>query len=112
LVRELGGLYQFNILGAKGGTWIMDLRSGSGRITAVDAPVEKPDVVLTMTVENMKTIFQGGISAFNAYMQELLTVDGDLKMAMNLEVIIERMKRRRMLSDAKNTGDKSGVFIV
>lgn len=90
----------------------MDLRSGSGSITATSTPLEKPDVVLTMTVENMRTLFQGAVSPFNAYMQELLTVEGDLKMAMNLEVIIERIKRRRMPSEQRNQEDKSGVFIV
>ncbi|KXJ13355.1 stomatin-like protein 1 [Exaiptasia diaphana] len=105
LVRELGGLYQFNIHGENGGTWIMDLTSGSGSIYKGSSPSVQPNVVLTMDEGNMQRIFRGELTPFNAYMQELLKVEGDLKMAMNLDVIIEKIKKRR-------THEQSGVFVV
>lgn len=107
LVRELGGLYQFNILGVNGGTWIMDLTSGSGNITKCSIPVKQPDVVLTMSEDNMQNIFRGEITPFNAYMQELLKVEGDLRMAMNLDIIVEKIKRRRT-----HELNQPGVFVV
>ena len=107
LVRELGGLYQFNILGGNGGTWIMDLTSGSGSISRCSTPVKQPDVVLTMSEANMQRIFRGELTPFNAYMQELLKVEGDLKMAMNLDTIVEKIKKRRA-----HEQNQSGVFVV
>ncbi|KAK3716245.1 hypothetical protein QZH41_018044 [Actinostola sp. cb2023] len=113
LVRELGGLYQFNILGENEGTWIMDLRSGSGSIIKSSIPVDQPNVVLTMTVENMKKIFRGELTPFNAYMQELLKVEGDLKMAMNLDIIVDKIKKRRVVGqESQSNGNQAGVFIV
>ena len=107
LVREVGGLYQFNILGVNGGTWILDLTSGSGSITKSSSAVGQPNVVLTMTEDNMQKIFRGEITPFNAYMQELLKVEGDLRMAMNLDVIVEKIKRRR-----SHDMNQQGVFVV
>lgn len=83
----------------------MDLTSGSGSVYKGSSPSVQPNVVLTMAEENMQRIFRGELTPFNAYMQELLKVEGDLKMAMNLDVIIEKIKKRR-------THEQSGVFVV
>ena len=110
LVKEIGGMFQFNILGESGGTWYLDLRSGHGGIYT-DKPLDKPDVVLTMSVEDMQKIFYGQTTAFDAYMQGTLKVDGDLKMAMNLEQIVKMLKEKPVIPD-KQVSQRPGVYIV
>lgn len=110
LVKEIGGMFQFNIVGENGGTWYLDLRSGHGTIYA-EKPLDNPDVVLTMSVENMQQIFYGQTTAFDAYMQGTLKVDGDLKMAMSLEAIVKMLKEKPVVPD-KHVSQRPGVYIV
>ena len=110
LVKEIGGMFQFNIVGEIGGTWYLDLRTGNGRIYA-EKPVDNPDVVLTMSVEDMQQIFYGQTTAFDAYMQGTLKVDGDLKMAMSLERIVKMLKEKPVIPD-KQVSERPGVYIV
>jgi len=110
LVKEIGGMFQFNVIGETGGTWYLDLRSGHGRIYT-NRPIDKPDVVLTMNVDDMQKIFYGQCAAFDAYMQGGLKVDGDLKMAMSLEAIV-KMLREKPVSPEKPVLQKPGVHVV
>ena len=110
LVKEIGGMFQFNVIGETGGTWYLDLRSGHGRIYT-DRPIDKPDVVLTMSVDDMQKIFYGQCAAFDAYMQGALKVDGDLKMAMSLEAIVKMLKEKPV-SPEKQVLQKPGVYVV
>lgn len=110
LVQEIGGMFQFNILGENGGTWYLDLRSGRGKI-CTDKPVDNPDVVLTMSVDEMQQIFYGNTTAFDAYMQGTLKVDGDLTMAMSLEAIVKILKEKPVVPE-KPVSQGPGVYIV
>lgn len=110
LVKEIGGMFQFNITGESGGTWFLDLRSGHGRIYA-EKQGDNPDVVLTMSVENMQQIFYGQTTAFDAYMQGALTVDGDLRMAMSLEAIVKKLRQKPLVPD-RQVSQRPGVYIV
>lgn len=110
LVQEIGGMFQFNILGENGGTWYLDLRSGHGKIYT-DKPVDNADVVLTMSVDDMQQIFYGQTTAFDAYMQGTLKVDGDLKLAMSLEAIVKMLKEKPLIPE-KQISQGPGVYIV
>ena len=110
LVKEIGGMFQFDVVGESGGTWYLDLRSGNGRIYT-DKPTDKPDVVLTMSVDDMQKIFYGLSSAFDAYMQGDLKVEGDLKMAMSLEAIVKMLKAKPVIPD-KQVTQRPGEYIV
>ncbi|XP_068707010.1 stomatin-like protein 1 [Montipora foliosa] len=110
LVKEIGGMFQFDVVGESGGTWYLDLRSGNGRIYT-DKPTDKPDVVLTMSVDDMQKIFYGLSSAFDAYMQGDLKVEGDLKMAMSLEAIVKILKAKPVIPD-KQVSQRPGEYIV
>lgn len=110
LVQEIGGMFQFNILGENGGTWYLDLRSGHGKIYT-EKPVDNPVVVLTMSVDDMQQIFYGQTTAFDAYMQGTLKVDGDLRMAMSLEAIVKMLKEKPIVLE-KQVSQGPGVYIV
>ena len=110
LVQKIGGMFQFNILGENGGTWYLDLRSGHGQIYT-EKPVDNPNVVLTMSADDMLQIFYGQTAAFDAYMQGTLKVDGDLRMAMSLESIVKMLKEKPVIPE-KQVAQGPGVYIV
>ena len=110
LVQEIGGMFQFNIDGENGGTWYLDLRSGHGKIYT-ENPGDNPNVVLTMRVQDMQKIFYGQTTAFDAYMQGSLKVDGDLRMAMSLEAIVKMLKEKPVVPE-KPVLQGNGVYVV
>lgn len=103
-------MFQFNILGENGGTWYLDLRSGHGKIYT-EKPVDNPDVVLTIGVQEMQQIFYGQTTAFDAYMQGSLKVDGDLRMAMSLEAIVKMLKEKPVIPE-KPVSQGHGIYVV
>ena len=111
LVQSIQGTFQFNIAGEQGGMWYLDLKNGTGRVTSSESPIQNPDVVLSLSVSDMQRIFYGQATAFNAYIQGALSVEGDLKMAMNLEKLVNEIKGRA--SSGKPTKDtRPGVYVV
>ncbi|EDO32231.1 predicted protein [Nematostella vectensis] len=112
MTSRIGGTYLFDITGENGGTWIMDLSTVPGSIRATDKLVESPDVTFSMSVDEMVNIFYGQVTPFNSYMQGGLKVDGDLKMAMNLETIIDKLRQGRRNTPMNAGKDKTGAFVV
>ena len=94
LVQEIGCVYQFNISGE--GVWYLDLKNGCGRAGKGPPLGCTPDAVISLTSEDMRALFSGEMTAFDAYMQGRVTVEGDVRMAMNLQSVVERMKQPRM----------------
>ncbi len=56
------------------------------------------DVTVTLTVDDMNSLFTGEMSAFNAYMGGRLQVDGDLKAAMGLQEFVNKIQCQMGLS--------------
>ena len=52
-----------------------------------------PDAVISLSSEDMQALFSGEMTAFNAYMQGKVTVEGDVRVAMKLQTVFERMKQ-------------------
>lgn len=92
LVQEIGCVYQFNI-GGDGGVWYVDLKNGSGRAGKGPPLGCVPDAVISLSSEDMQAMFAGELGAFNAYMQGRVTIEGDVRLAMKLQTVVERMKQ-------------------
>lgn len=94
LVHEIGCVYQFNI--NDGGVWYLDLKNGCGHAGKGPPSGCTPDAVISLSSEDMQALFTGEMTAFNAYMQGRVTVEGDVRLAMKLQSVVERMKQSRM----------------
>ena len=94
LVQEIGCVYQFNISG--GGVWYLDLKNGCGRGGKGPPLGCTPDAVISVSSEDMQALFAGDLTAFDGYMQGRVTVEGDVRMAMKLQSVVERIKQPRM----------------
>ncbi|CAB4017773.1 stomatin 1 [Paramuricea clavata] len=114
LVQEIGCVYQFNISG-QGGVWYLDLKNGCGRGGKGPPLGCMPDAVISLSSEDMHALFAGEMTAFNAYMQGRVTVEGDVRMAMKLESVVERMKQPRMgmrTAHVQNDHGRNDVMII
>ncbi|XP_041485623.1 stomatin-like protein 1 [Lytechinus variegatus] len=91
LVEEVGAVFKFNVTGASGGVYYLDLARGAGQV-GVGLPPCTPDVTLTMSIEDMRAMFEGELRPAVAYMSGRLELEGDRNIAMTLEKVIGRIR--------------------
>lgn len=86
LVDEIGAIYEFDITGASGGTWTVDLKNGPGSVAA-----EKPanaDCTITISAEDFLGMASGALDPQNAFMEGKLKVGGNMMLAQKLGAIM------------------------
>ena len=61
------------------------------------------DVTLTLNLADMNAMFQGSLPAFSAYMSGRLSVDGDVRQAMRLSELVDKVKSTLALRKAQQS---------
>ncbi|XP_046859498.1 stomatin-like protein 1 [Xenia sp. Carnegie-2017] len=107
LVRDIGCVYQFNFSDL-GSTWYVDLKNDEGHGGKGPPCGCTPDVVITLSSHDMRALFSGEISAFDAYMHGRVNITGDVRMAMKLQVVVERMNQSRS-SHVEHMNTRTGI---
>ncbi len=83
LVQRVNAVYQFNVLGDDGGTWVVDLKNGAGDVWA--GKHDDADCIISMNREDFMALATGKINPLNAFMQGRIRVQGDIMMATRLQ---------------------------
>ncbi len=87
-IKEINAVFEFNITGANGGVWTLDLtEAGAGKVTAGAATAEKKTIVTCgdadfINIINKKTNTQ------MAYMSGKLKIKGDMGPALKLTKLL------------------------
>lgn len=84
--EDLTAVYQYHIVGAGGGRWVLTFDEGAATITP--GTVDKPDVTITIDEEDMLAMSSGELSGVEAFMTGKLRVDGDAVLGMKLGSIL------------------------
>ena len=89
LVNKIKGVYQFNVVTAKGTqSWTVDLKTGpTGSVK--EAAAEKADCTLTMKEEDLVLLMTGKLDAQKAFMEGKLKLAGNMGLAMKLGDVIK-----------------------
>lgn len=85
-------IYQFNVSGDGGGTYVLNLKAGNtGNFLSTEA---NPDANCTISVsgEDWAAIVKGEMDAMTAFMSGKVKVDGDLSQAMKLPKLMKLLK--------------------
>jgi 3-hydroxyacyl-CoA dehydrogenase/3a,7a,12a-trihydroxy-5b-cholest-24-enoyl-CoA hydratase len=87
LVNEVQGIYIF-VVGND--TWVVDLKNGSGSVSK-GAPGKELDGSCTLTAEPevFVQIIEGKLDAQSAWASGKLTLDGNMMIAMKLQVLFQ-----------------------
>ena len=83
LVQRVNAVYQFNVLGDDGGTWVVDLKNGAGDVWA--GQHDDADCIISMNRDVFLSLATGKINPLNAFMQGRIRVQGDIMMATRLQ---------------------------
>ena len=82
---EINAIYQFNITGDTGGTWVIDLTKEDEWVTA--GPSDTAQCTIEVSDEDWLGIISGDLDAMQAFMMGRLKVAGDLGLATRLQQI-------------------------
>lgn len=86
LVDEVGAIYQFDVTGPAGGSWIIDLRQAPGGVRA--GASEEADCVITVSQEDLEGILGGTVDPQMAFMMGRVKVAGNFMLATRLRALL------------------------
>lgn len=92
-VRHTGAIYAFDVAGADGGRFYIDLKNGSGSVGSGDPPGAKPDVVVSMSDTDCAAVFSGKLSTMSAFLTGRIKIKGNMALAMRLEKLLNQIPR-------------------
>ena len=85
---EVGAIYKFVVTGDNGGTWVLNFKDDVG-LTEGDGDA---GCTVTVTDSDFMDIVEGRIDGQMAFMQGKLRIDGDMALAMKLQLVLSEIK--------------------
>lgn len=85
LAQKINTVYKFAVSGDGGGTWLVDLTQGSGKITEADGDAK---CTITIAAKDFVDIVNGKLNAQMAFMSGKLKVAGDMGLALKLTALL------------------------
>ncbi len=86
VVAKINAVYQFNIAGPEGGAWSVDCTAPGGKIAAGTAASARCTVAATD--KDFLGIVSGKLNPQMAFMSGKLKIQGDISLAMKLQLIL------------------------
>ena len=86
VVAKVNAVYQFQINGPGGGSWVVDCTQAGGRVSAGQATDARCTV--TCADADFLSIITGKLSPTMAFMSGKIKVQGDMGLAMKLQQIL------------------------
>lgn len=86
---SLDAVFQFDITGDNGGTWVLDARSGKTDGFVTEGPSDDAQCTITVTDEDWVGITSGSVNPMQAFMTGKIKVSGDMGLAMKLQNVIK-----------------------
>lgn len=87
LIDKVAAIYQFDVTGADGGTWWVDLKNRPGGVH--EGAAEKPNCTISMATGDFIGLMTGKLDGQQAFMQGKLKVSGDMMLATKLGMLQE-----------------------
>jgi putative sterol carrier protein len=84
--QKVSATYLFQITGEAGGVWVAKINNGTLEVTPFDASVrsEQPDCSISVAAEDLSLMMSGKLSAMTAALSGMLSIEGELGLAMQL----------------------------
>jgi putative sterol carrier protein len=85
-LADTAATLQFDLLGEGGGSYLLHLEAGLVR--GALGPADAADLRLELDVVTWRALNEGTLSAPEAFLRRRLRVEGDLRLALKLQIII------------------------
>jgi putative sterol carrier protein len=83
--KNVSATYLIAVNGQGGGSWLTKIADGTCQITPQsESPHTQPDCKISINSEDLEMIISGRMSAMTAALSGMLSIDGELGLAMQL----------------------------
>ena len=86
MVEEVGGIFQFEITGDDGGSWLVDLKNAPGSVRSGGS--DEADCVITVAADDFIGITSGSLDPMSAFMTGKIKVAGNIMLATKLGSLV------------------------
>jgi NAD(P)-dependent dehydrogenase (short-subunit alcohol dehydrogenase family)/predicted lipid carrier protein YhbT len=96
VIKKIGCIYQWNITDGKEvkGSWIMDLKNGSGNIQQGTA--EKADTTFTLSDDDFLALIDGSLNPQQAFLKKKLKITGNLMLSQKLSILLKANPKAKL----------------
>jgi putative sterol carrier protein len=85
-LAEINAIYQFDIEGAAGGTWTLDLTAKGGKVCS--GASSKANCTIKISDENFVKLVSGNLNPQMAFMTGKIKVHGNMGLALKLQKVL------------------------
>jgi len=85
----LNAVFQFDITGDNGGTWVIDARPEKTEGFVTTGPSEDAQCTITMKDSDWVGLTGGTLNPMNAFMMGKIKISGDMGLAMKLQSLLK-----------------------
>ncbi len=86
LVDAVGAVYQFDVSGEQGGSWVVDLKAAPGSVRSGAA--DDADCVITVSRDDLAGIMDGSVNPQTAFLMGRIKIAGDFMLATKLGALV------------------------
>lgn len=85
----LNAIFQFDITGDNGGTWVIDASSGKVDNFVSEGPSDAAQCTITIKDSDWVGLTSGTLNPMNAFMMGKIKIAGDMGLAMKLQPLLK-----------------------
>lgn len=86
---DLNAVFQFDISGDEGGTWVIDARPETTENFVTTGPSDNAQCTITMKDSDWIGLTTGTLNPMNAFMMGKIKISGDMGLAMKLQSLLK-----------------------
>lgn len=85
----LNAVFQFDITGDNGGTWVIDARADKTENFVTEGPSNDAQCTITLKDSDWAGLTNGTLNPMNAFMMGKIKISGDMGLAMKLQPLLK-----------------------
>lgn len=86
---NIDAIFQFDITGDDGGTWVIDARAETSSDFVTEGPSDDANCTITMKDKDWTGLTDGSLNPMNAFMMGKIKIKGDMGLAMKLQSLLK-----------------------
>ena len=81
-------VYQFDLSGDGGGSWVLDLKKGKTSGFVSEGPTDDAGATISVAADDWVAMINGDLNPMQAFMSGKIKIDGDMTLAMSLQNVM------------------------